>query len=96
MKGKLDSQGYLHLYRVSGYEPAKCPFVVIGVASRCCTHACALMGEPVFINHAWMLPLCHKALVFKEFIDERQVPVGEEEPTIEDPTDDEDFDKEEE
>jgi hypothetical protein len=74
MKGKINRNGYLQVWRGKEYKDKYCPFI----KSNCgdwyvCGDWCVLFGELDYEeNEIPEIKLCHKTLYFKELIDERQ------------------------
>jgi len=75
MKGKIDEQGFLYIYRKNDYKIQCCPFdVKIG---SICGDWCPLFSEPEKIRNGlkeyWKIDICNgKSLIFEEFKDERK------------------------
>lgn len=73
MKGIINKDGCLFIYRKGSYRNQHCPFTS---DISCCGDWCPLFGEPekikVGVKEKWKLVLCKKVLIFDEFIDKRK------------------------
>jgi len=74
MKGKIDSNGLLYIYRENFYKIQYCPYGYN--QSVFCGDWCPLFGEPekckIGLKEYWKIEICcKKTLIFDELIDER-------------------------
>ena len=74
MKGIIDKQGFLRIYRRNKYKLQICPF---STKDDPCGDWCPLFGEiekcKVGLKEYWKLEICcKKTLIFDEFIDGRE------------------------
>jgi len=76
MKGVIDENGFLRIYRKNEYKLQECPFCGTNYGAYC-GDWCPLFEEPQVYEEGkgrrvWNLALCKKVLVFDNFIDKRK------------------------
>ena len=74
MKGKIERNGYLYIFRPGvGFKYQSCPYDAGQHGPSGCGDWCPLFGEPQGApDDLRTLRLCHTNLMFDEFTDERE------------------------